>query len=102
MLESDYQNKILKPALKKAVPGSIVMKTDEGQTQGIPDLLMINKNSNKFALIECKKSAKASYRPNQEYYLEKFGKAGNLAITSYPENLDWTIQQVKEYFENAN
>lgn len=101
MLETDYQNKILKPAIKKAIPGSIVMKTDEGQVQGIPDLIIINKESNKFALVECKRSSKAPYRPNQKYYLDKFEAAGNLTLTSYPENLDDTIERLRRYF-NAN
>lgn len=99
MLERDYQNKILKPRIKSVLPGCIIMKNDEQQMSGIPDLVIFYKN--KYAMIECKRSAKASFRPNQEHYIQKFHEWGTLSIVSYPENLEWTIEQVTEYF-NAN
>ena len=37
MLESQFQSKLIKE-LKKLFPGCIVMKSDSGYLQGIPDL----------------------------------------------------------------
>ena len=40
MLESQFQSKLIKE-LKKLFPGCIVMKSDSGYLQGIPDLLIL-------------------------------------------------------------
>ena len=40
MLESQFQAKLIKE-LKKLFPGCIVMKSDSGYLQGIPDLLIL-------------------------------------------------------------
>lgn len=40
MLESQFQAKLIKE-LKKRFPGCIVMKSDSGYLQGIPDLLIL-------------------------------------------------------------
>lgn len=96
MLETDYQNKILKPAIHERFPGCFVFKQDESQCQGIPDLIVLY--GNQYAIIECKRSAKAKYRPNQEFYLDMFTKWNVLAMTSYPENFEWTLEMLEGYF----
>ena len=68
MLESKFQEKLVKD-LKKMFPGCIVMKTDPGYLQGIPDLLILHKD--KWAALECKRGAKANKQPNQDYYVGK-------------------------------
>ena len=64
-LESGFQDKLIQE-LKKMFKGCMVFKMD--QIQGIPDLLILYKN--KWASLECKQSAKAKKRPNQEYYVK--------------------------------
>ena len=56
MLESRFQANLIKE-IKKRFPGCIVMKSDSGYLQGIPDLLILYKN--KWATLECKQSAGA-------------------------------------------
>ena len=63
MLENKFQAKLIKK-LKEIFPGCIVMKSDSSYIQGIPDLLILF--GSKWASLECKKSANASKRPNQE------------------------------------
>lgn len=54
MLESQFQAKLIKE-LKKLFPGCIVMKSDSGYLQGIPDLLILF--NDKWAALECKQYA---------------------------------------------
>lgn len=96
MLESKFQNQILKPAIKEMLPGCVIMKNDENTVQGIPDLLVLYEN--KYAMIECKRSATASFRPNQKFYLDKFANWGTLSLVAYPENLDEVLDQIGAYF----
>ena len=71
MLESQFQSKLIKE-LKKLFPGCIVMKSDSGYLQGIPDLLILF--NDKWAALECKQHAGAKKQPNQEYYVGKIQK----------------------------
>ena len=82
MNENEYQAKLIKD-IEKRIPGSMVLKQDPNIVQGIPDLAILY--TDKFAILEVKISAKAKYQPNQEYYLEKFGKHV-YSETIYPEN----------------
>ena len=56
MLESQFQAKLIKE-LKKLFPGCIVMKSDSGYLQGIPDLLILF--NDKWAALECKSNTLA-------------------------------------------
>ena len=60
-LESGFQDSLIKQ-IKKILPGSIVFKMD--QIQGLPDLLILYKE--KWASLECKRTATAKRQPNQE------------------------------------
>lgn len=94
MKENKFQSN-LKKELKKLFPECIVTKLDSGDIQGIPDLLILNKD--KWATLENKKSAKASKRPNQEYYVEKMDKM-SFSRFIYPENKDTVLSELKSYF----
>lgn len=71
MLENKFQANLIKE-LKRLFPGCIVMKNDASYIQGIPDLLILYHD--KWASLECKKSASARKQPNQEYYVEQMNK----------------------------
>lgn len=94
MKESKFQSD-LKKELKKLFPGCIITKLDSGDIQGIPDLLILYKN--KWATLENKKSAKATHRPNQDYYVSKMN---NMSFSRfiYPENKDIVISDLKKMF----
>ena len=92
-LESGFQDK-LREELKNLFPGCMVFKMD--QIQGIPDLLVLYKNQ--WASLENKKSANASRRPNQEYYVELMNKM-SFSRFIFPENKDEVLKELKQFFK---
>lgn len=94
MLENKFQAKLIKE-LKSILPGCIVMKNDSSYIQGIPDLLVLYKNG--WASLECKKSARASKQPNQEYYVGLMNQMSFARFIS-PENKDEVLNELKRYF----
>ena len=94
MKESKFQSD-LKKELKKIFPGCIITKLDSGDIQGIPDLLILYKD--KWATLENKKSAKATHRPNQDYYVSKMNDM-SFSRFIYPENKDTVISDLKKMF----
>lgn len=91
-LESGFQDKLQKE-LKERFPGCMTFKMD--QIQGIPDLLVLYED--KWAALECKKSANAKRQPNQEYYVEKMD---NMSFSDfiYPENKDEVLRELTRVF----
>lgn len=71
------------------------MKNDSGYIQGIPDLTILWKD--KWALLECKQSASAPKRPNQELYIKK---AGEMSFGSFifPENEEEVLNDLQQAF----
>ena len=82
--------------LKKIFPGCIVMKNDSSYIQGIPDLLILYKN--KWASLEVKKSANASKRPNQQYYVDMMNKMSFARFIS-PENKKEVLDELRKTFK---
>lgn len=95
MLENKFQSKLIKE-LKKIFPGCIVMKNDSSYIQGIPDLLVLYKN--KWASLEVKKSANASKRPNQQYYVDLMNKMSFARFIS-PENKEEILNELRKTFK---
>lgn len=91
-LERDFQAKLIKD-LKNMFPGSIIMKTDPTYIQGLPDLLILH--NDKWAALEVKRSATASKRPNQDYYVDKMD---NMSYASfiYPENKEDVLDELRK------
>ena len=96
MKESKFQAD-LKKELKQIFPGCIVTKLDSGDIQGIPDLLILFKNM--WATLECKKSANASKRPNQEYYV---GLMNKMSFSRFicPENKEDILNELRKAFKS--
>lgn len=94
MLESKFQAN-LKKDLKKMFPGCIVTKLDANCIQGIPDLLILYKD--KWASLECKKSANAKKQPNQDYYVELMDKM-SFARFICPENKEEVLNELQQVF----
>ena len=95
MLENKFQSQLIKE-LKKIFPGCIVMKNDSSYIQGIPDLLVLYKN--KWASLEVKKSANASKRPNQQYYVDMMNKMSFARFIS-PENKKEVLDELRKTFK---
>lgn len=93
-LESGFQDK-LREELKELFPGCLIFKMD--QIQGIPDLLILY--GRKWASLECKKSVRASRRPNQEYYVDLMDEM-SFSSFIYPENKDAVLDELYLYFNN--
>lgn len=94
MLENKFQSNLIKE-IKKIFPGCIVLKNDSSYIQGIPDLLILYKD--KWSALEVKKSATASHRPNQDYYVEKMNSMSHSAFI-YPENKNKVLDELRKTF----
>lgn len=92
MNENAFQRKVIQ-RLKVEFPECIVMKQDPTYKQGIPDLVVFHHN--KYAMLECKKSANASHQPQQDYYISKFND-WSYASFIYPENVDQVFKELRE------
>lgn len=90
-LERDFQAGLIKD-LKAMYPDAIITKLDANHIQGIPDLLILE--GDQWAVLECKKSAKAKFRPNQEYYIDKM-KNMSYAAVIYPENKEEILNELQ-------
>ena len=92
-LESGFQDRLIE-SLKALFPGCMVFKMD--QIQGLPDLLILY--GEKWASIECKRSATAKKRPNQDYYVEKMNEMSYAAFI-YPENKEEILNELERSFQ---
>ena len=93
--ESDFQKK-LKDTLANRFPGCIVIKNDPTCIQGIPDLTIFYKD--RWATLECKRSAKESHRPNQDYYVDAMNKMSFSSFV-YPENMEEVLDEMEQSFK---
>ena len=96
MLENKFQSNLIKE-IKEMFPGCIVMKNDSSYIQGIPDLLVLY--NNKWASLECKKSANARKQPNQEYYV---GKMNEMSFSRFicPENKEEVLHDLQSALQS--
>ena len=95
MLENRFKTALIKD-IERRFPGSIVYHLDPNERQGSPDLLILYKN--KWAALEGKKNAKASHRPNQDYYVEKLNEM-SYASFIFPENKEDVLNELQQAFE---
>ena len=95
MLESQFQSKLIKE-IKKKYPGCVVLKTDPNYIQGFPDLLILYGRT--WAAIECKKSASAHHRPNQNYWVKRLHQM-SFAKFIWPENKEEVLHAMERSFK---
>ena len=96
MLENKFKTNLINES-EHLFPGCIVLHLDPTECQGIPDLLVLYKD--KWAVLEGKKSARASKRPNQDYYVDLMNDM-SFASFIYPENKDEVLDELYLYFMN--
>lgn len=101
--ENDFQSKLIKD-LKKRFPECIVTKLDANHIQGIPDLLILNKD--KWATLECKRSfdeykkcVSKNNPPNQKYYVDLMNKM-SFSSYIYPENKEEVLNDLQRTFKS--
>ena len=95
--ESDFQSALIKD-IEKRFEGAIVTKLDSGHIQGIPDLLVLY--DDKWAALECKKSAKEHHQPNQDWYVEHMNQM-SYASFIYPENKEKVLNEIEQSFKSG-
>ena len=96
MLENRFKTNLIQD-LKNLFPGCIVVHLDPNEIQGIPDLLVLYKD--KWAALEGKKTANASVRPNQSYYVNKMNDM-SYASFIYPENKEEVLYEISRVFQS--
>ena len=92
--ESKFQRNLIEE-LEDRFPGCIVMKNDPNYIQGIPDLIILYKN--KWAALECKRSAHEYHQPNQNFYISKMDDM-SFASFVYPENKEDVLDDLEQSF----
>ena len=95
MLENAFKTGLVKE-LKSRFPGCIVLHADPNEIQGIPDLVVLYEDT--WAALEGKKSATASHRPNQDYYVRQMDEM-SFASFIYPENKEEVLNELARSFE---
>lgn len=93
--ESDFQKDLIRE-LRDRFEGCVVTKLDANYIQGIPDLLVLYKN--KWATLECKKSNRATHRPNQDRWVERLDNMSFSRII-FPENKEEVLNELQQSFE---
>ena len=94
--ESAFQASLIRQ-IKELFPGCIVLKNDSGYCQGFPDILVLY--GKHWAALECKRSATAAHRPNQEYYVDKLGAMSYSAFI-FPENKERVLDELQQAFKS--
>ena len=97
MRENKFQRELIKE-LRTTFAGCIVLKNDPNYIQGIPDLTILHKG--KWAALEVKQSAKASHRPNQDYYIDKMNSM-SYANFIFPENKKEVMDDLGRLFSDS-
>ena len=95
-LENRYQAALIKK-LKERFPGCVVLKNDPNYIQGIPDLSIFYED--KWAMLECKKSANEKPRPNQPEYVDRMNKM-SFSSFIYPENEEAVLDEMERVFSS--
>ena len=93
--ERSFQASLIRE-IKKRFEDCIVTKLDSSHIQGIPDLLILWKD--KWATLECKRSAKAHRQPNQEYYVERMNDM-SFSRFIFPENRKEVLDELEQTFK---
>lgn len=94
MLENTFKTNLVRD-IKNRFPGARVFHLNPNECQGAPDLIILYQN--KWAALEGKKSAAASHRPNQDYWVNKYDEM-SFARFIYPENKEEILHELQNLF----
>lgn len=90
--ENSFQASLIRE-LKHMFPDCIVLKNDPNYIQGMPDLMILYRD--RWAALECKRSLKASTRPNQRYYVSLMNDMSYASFIS-PENKEEVLNELQQ------
>ena len=96
-LERTFQAALIRE-LKETFTGCMVIKMDPTYIQGLPDLLVLH--NDKWASLECKRSATSKVRPNQEYYVGVMDKMSFSRFIS-PANKEEVLLDLQQAFKSG-
>lgn len=96
MRENKFQAELIKE-LNCIFRGCVVLKNDANYIQGFPDLTILYKD--KWAVLECKRSADESFQPNQEYYISELDQM-SYARVIYPDNKEEVLDELQQAFQS--
>lgn len=94
--ENKFQSELIKE-IESMFPGCVILKNDANYIQGIPDLSIFYRD--KWATLEVKRSADATHRPNQDYYV---GLMDEMSFSRfiYPENKEEVLGELQQSFQS--
>jgi hypothetical protein len=93
-LESEFAFE-LKEELRHRFPNCFIIRLDPQQFQGIPDLLVLWRNT--WAILETKRGLKSVRQPNQEYYVGLFDEMSFSAFV-HPLNYREVLDEMERAF----
>ena len=90
--ENAFQAALIRD-LKTMFPGCVVLKNDPNYIQGFPDLTILY--GDRWAVLECKRSARASKQANQAYYVDMLD---GMSYASFicPENREDVLDELQQ------
>lgn len=94
--ENSFQESLIRE-IKARFLDAIVLKNDSSYIQGIPDLLVLWRD--RWACLECKRSANAHHQPNQEWYVNRMNSM-SFARFIYPENKEEVLNEMEQAFQS--
>lgn len=94
MRESKFQSELIKE-INRLFRGCVILKNDANYIQGFPDLTILYKD--RWAVLECKRSASERFQPNQEYYISELDNM-SYARVIYPENKEEILDELQRAF----
>ena len=89
--ESNFQRELIEE-IEETFPGCYVFKNDPTYRQGFPDITILYKD--KWATLECKRSARDKHQPNQDYYVEDLNKMSYSSFI-FPENKEEVMNELQ-------
>lgn len=95
ILERQFQKELI-DEIKELFPGCVVLKNDSSYIQGFPDWTIFY--GDKWAVLEVKRSVRASRQPNQEYYIDILDRM-SFARFVYPENKEDVLEELQIFFD---
>lgn len=95
MLESRYQSYLIK-AIEDLLPGCVILKNDSDYLPGVPDLTIFH--GRRWAMLEVKASEDSELQPNQDYYVQEFGKLSFVSFI-FPQNEEEVLRELQNALE---
>ena len=86
-----FQSRLVQE-LQSIFPDAIILRTDPRDTQGIPDVIILN--GVRWAALEIKKSANAHRQPNQPWFVDRMNNMSYAAFV-YPSNKDRILDELQ-------